>query len=77
VAVSIASAWPDGQHVSGALRYKSQISLLLILLITYVNLRGQKSRASFAAPTYYFLAMLFLLIGTGFWQAFPALGTNQ
>lgn len=51
--------------------YKVQIALLLILLITYVNLRGVKeSGAIFAVPTYFFVAMMLLLIGTGFVQAF-------
>ncbi len=72
VAVSIASGVDQFASAFPVIfAYKVQISLLLILLITYVNLRGVKeSGAIFAVPTYFFVAMMLLLIGVGFWQAF-------
>jgi amino acid transporter len=70
VAVSIASGVDQIASMFPVLfDYKVQIALLLILLITYVNLRGVKeSGAVFALPTYFFLTMMFILIGVGFWQ---------
>ena len=72
VAVSIASGVDQMASIFPMLfAYKVQISLLLILLITFVNLRGVKESGSiFAVPTYLFVLMMFILIGTGFWQAF-------
>jgi amino acid transporter len=57
VAVSIASGVDQIASMFPVLfDYKVQIALLLILLITYVNLRGVKeSGAVFALPTYFFL----------------------
>jgi amino acid transporter len=78
VAVSIASGVDQMASIFPVLfAYKVQISLLMILLITYVNLRGVKeSGAIFATPTYFFLGMMLLLIGVCFWQAFTGqLGT--
>lgn len=72
VAVSIASGVDQIASMFPVLfDYKVQIALLLILLITYVNLRGVKeSGAVFALPTYFFLVMMFILIGAGFWQVY-------
>jgi amino acid transporter len=72
VAVSIASGVDQFASAFPVLfAYKVQISLLLILLITYVNLRGVKESGTiFAAPTYLFVALMVLMIGVGFWQAF-------
>ncbi|CAN5437804.1 APC family permease [soil metagenome] len=78
VAVSIASGVDQFASAFPVLfAYKVQISLLLILLITFVNLRGIKESGSiFAAPTYCFVALMLLMIGVGFWQAFTGhLGT--
>jgi amino acid transporter len=71
VAVSIAAGVDQMASVFPALfAYKVQIGLLLILLITYVNLRGVKeSGVIFAIPTYFFVTMMLLLIGSGFAQA--------
>ncbi|MCW5849577.1 MAG: APC family permease [Anaerolineae bacterium] len=50
--------------------YKVQLSLFLILVMALVNLRGVKeSGRIFALPTYYFITMMLLMIGAGFWQA--------
>ncbi|MDQ3247774.1 MAG: APC family permease [Chloroflexota bacterium] len=71
VAVSISSGVDQLASAFPALfTYKVQIALLLILLITYVNLRGVKeSGAIFAVPTYFFIAMMLLMIGVGLWKA--------
>ena len=78
VAVSVASGVDQIASMFPVLfAYKVQLALLLILLITYVNLRGVKeSGAIFAVPTYFFLVMLLTLIGAGLWQALTGtLGT--
>ena len=78
VAVSIASAVDQVASAFPSLfQYKVQLALSLVLLITFVNLRGVKESGSiFAVPTYFFVAMMFLMLGTGFYQAFTGtLGT--
>ncbi|MFZ4811725.1 MAG: amino acid permease, partial [Ilumatobacteraceae bacterium] len=45
------------------------ICLLCVLLMTVVNLRGVKeSGAAFAGPTYFYIVMLLILLGTGFYR---------
>lgn len=47
------------------------ICLLCIFVMTVMNLRGVKeSGAAFAGPTYFYIAMLVLLIATGFYRIF-------
>jgi amino acid transporter len=47
------------------------VCLGCILLMTVMNLRGVKeSGAAFAGPTYLYVVMLFILIGTGFYRIF-------
>ena len=78
VAVSIAAGVDQIASMFPLLfAYKVPLALLLILLITYVNLRGVKeSGAIFAVPTYFFLVMMLLLLAVGFWQvANGTLGT--
>lgn len=78
VAVSIASGVDQIASAFPVLfNYKVQISLILILMIAAVNLRGVKeSGRIFAFPTYFFITMMGLLLGAGFWQAATgALGT--
>jgi amino acid transporter len=42
-----------------------------VLLMTVVNLRGVKeSGAAFAGPTYFYIVMLLMLLGTGFYRVF-------
>ncbi len=49
--------------------YRVEIALGLILLITIINLRGVKESGSvFAVPTYFFVAMMLLMLAIGFWQ---------
>jgi len=71
VAVSIASGVDQIASAFPALfDFKVHLSLLLILFITFVNLRGIKeSGRIFAFPTYCFVTMMALLLGAGFWQA--------
>ena len=71
VAVSIASGVDQIASAFPVLfDFKVHLSLLLILFITFVNLRGVKeSGRVFALPTYFFITMMGLLIGTGLWQA--------
>ena len=46
--------------------HKVGLSLLLILLLTIVNLRGvRESGIAFALPTYSFVAVMYVMIGTG------------
>ena len=47
------------------------VCLACILLMTIVNLRGVKeSGAAFAGPTYFYVLMLLILLGTGFYRVF-------
>ncbi len=47
------------------------VCLACILLMTVVNLRGVKeSGAAFAGPTYFYVVMLLILLGTGFYRVF-------
>lgn len=53
-----------GQHINVVL-----VCLVTVAFITMINLRGvRESGVFFAAPTYAFIAIVFLLIGTGIWQ---------
>jgi amino acid transporter len=78
VAVSIAAAVDQLASAYPALfLYKVQIALIMILFITFINLRGVKeSGRIFALPTYIFITMMLLMIGVGFWQVWQGtLGT--
>lgn len=47
------------------------VCLLCVLIMTLANLRGVKeSGALFAGPTYFYILMLIILIGTGFYRIF-------
>src|SRR5438067_1986025 len=51
--------------------WRVQISLLFILIITWGNLRGvRESGRMFAVPTYFFIVMMFVLIGVGVFKMF-------
>jgi amino acid transporter len=53
------------------LPFKVEIAIAVIILMTIVNLRGVKESGSiFAVPTYFFLAMMFLMLGVGAYQYF-------
>ncbi len=51
--------------------HRVELSLLVIIFMTVVNLRGVKeSGRIFAVPTYFFLLMAFLMLGVGAYQYF-------
>ncbi len=59
----VASAFPT------LLPYRVALSLVVIGFMTLMNLRGVKeSGRVFAVPTYFFVAMMFLTLGIGFYQ---------
>ncbi len=78
--VAVATSSGVAQIVSAApvlLPYRVWIALGLIFLITLGNLRGvRESGATFAVPTYFFLAVTYLTVITGFVRlALGRLGT--
>jgi amino acid transporter len=49
--------------------YRVELAVAMVLLIMLINLRGVKeSGVTFAIPTYFFLAMMFLTVGFGFFR---------
>lgn len=49
--------------------YRVPIAVALVLFIMVINLRGVKeSGTTFAIPTYFFLVMMFLTVGVGFFR---------
>jgi amino acid transporter len=51
------------------LEWRVPLALVFIAVMTVVNLRGVKeSGLAFAIPTYFFLGMMFLTLGLGFYQ---------
>jgi amino acid transporter len=60
----VASAFPE------LLPFRVHFAVALVLFIMLVNLRGVKeSGAVFAVPTYFFLVMMFVMVGAGFWRS--------
>ena len=72
VAVSVAGGVLAIRTATGFdTKWTVPICLLCVLVMTVMNLRGVKeSGAAFAGPTYFYIAMLLLLIATGFWRIF-------
>jgi amino acid transporter len=70
VAVSIAAGVAQITSAFPALRpYQVPLCLVLIGLMTLVNLRGVKeSGRAFAGPTYFFIGMIMLMLGVGFYR---------
>ena len=72
VAVSISSG--VAQIISAypqLFEYRVLICVICVVLITVVNLRGvRESGAAFAVPSYFFIVMMFITIGTGLFKAF-------
>ncbi len=61
----IISAYPN------LFQYRVIIAVICILFIMLINLRGVKeSGAAFAIPTYFFIAMMYLTVGTGIFRYF-------
>lgn len=78
VAVSISAGVEQiTSGFQGLIPYKVEIAVGVIILMTIVNLRGVKeSGRIFAVPTYFFLTMMFLTLGIGFFRYFTgSLGT--
>ena len=67
----IVSAYPD------LFSYRVPICIACVFLITVINLRGvRESGAAFAFPSYFFVVIMFLTIGTGLFRMFTgSLGT--
>ena len=70
VAVSISSGVAQiGSAIPVLSPYRVYIAVGLIAVITVINLRGLKeASATFAVPTYFFLAMALLTLIVGFWR---------
>ncbi len=72
VAVSISSGVAQISSAFPAVdAYKVEIAVVMILLIMIINLRGVKeSGITFAIPTYFFLAMLYMTVVVGLFRYF-------
>ena len=72
VSVSIASGVEQIVSAFPALRlYQVEIGVGMVVVMMMVNLRGVKeSGRAFAGPTYFFIAMMFLTLGVGFYRLF-------
>lgn len=72
VSVSVAGGVLAIRSATGLdLSWAVPLCLLCVFILTVMNLRGVKeSGAAFAGPTYFYIAMLVLLIGTGFYRIF-------
>ena len=70
VAVSISSGTDQVASALPALRpYQVEIAVLAIVLMTIINMRGVKeSGRVFALPTYFFIGMVFITLGIGFFR---------
>jgi amino acid transporter len=70
VAVSVSSGVEQiTSAFQGLLPFRVEIAVGVIILMTVVNLRGVKeSGRIFGVPTYFFLAMMFLTLGIGFFK---------
>jgi amino acid transporter len=61
----IVSAYPD------VFPYRVPIAVIMVFLVMLINLRGvRESGAAFASLNYFFVAMMFLLVGTGLFKYF-------
>src|SRR4030095_5316440 len=61
----ITSAYPN------IFQYRVPLAILFVAFITLINLRGVKEAgAAFAIPRYFFIAIMFLMIGVGLFQLF-------
>ena len=78
VAVSISSGVAQIVSAYPSLdRYRIQIAIVAVFIVMLINLRGVKeSGAAFAVPTYFFVGMMFITVGTGLFRYFTgSLGT--
>lgn len=72
VAVSVAGGVLAIRTATGlSHKWAVPICLICVLVMTLANLRGLKESGSlFAGPTYFYIVMLLILIGTGFYRIF-------
>src|SRR5438067_9967354 len=72
VSVSVSAGTAALTSAVGSLYpWRVQISLAFIAIITWGNLRGvRESGRIFAVPTYFFVAMMFVLLGLGMFKYF-------
>lgn len=72
VAVSVAGGVLAIRTATGFdTKWTVPVCLLCVFVMTVMNLRGVKeSGAAFAGPTYFYIAMLIILIATGLWRIF-------
>ena len=70
VAVSVAAGVDAITSAFLGLRpYSVELSLMFIAVLALMNLRGVKESGTiFAIPTYGFIAVVFGMIGSGFWR---------
>src|SRR5512147_988707 len=70
VAVSISSGVAQIVSAYPSLdEYRVEIAVAAVLLIMIINMRGVKeSGTAFAIPTYFFIAMMFITVGTGLFR---------
>ncbi len=61
----IVSAYPD------MFQYRVPIAVVCVIFIMLINLRGvRESGSAFAFPSYFFIAIMFIMIGTGLFRMF-------
>lgn len=72
VAVSVAGGVLAVRTATGFdSKWTVPVCLVCVVLITVMNLRGvRESGAAFAGPTYFYVMMLVILIGTGLWRIY-------
>jgi amino acid transporter len=70
VSVSVAAGTAALTSLQGSFYpYRVLISVGFVVLLAFGNLRGvRESGRLFAAPTYFFIVMMLVLLGTGFWK---------
>ncbi len=80
VAVSISSGVAQiTSAFPGLFPYRVHIGVVLVMLIMLINLRGVKeSGTTFATPTYFFVLIMYITVGIGFFKLFSgSLGVVQ
>jgi amino acid transporter len=72
VAVSVSSGVAQiGSALPALFDHRVAMAIPLVLLVMFINLRGAKEAGIvFAIPTYFFLTMMALTVGTAFWRHF-------
>ncbi|HKZ83382.1 MAG TPA: APC family permease [Anaerolineae bacterium] len=70
VAVSVSSGVAQIASAFPALHpFRVEIAIAMIAIMTIINLRGvRESGMVFAIPTYFFIVMMFMMLGVGFYQ---------